>query len=93
LRLASRGGAEMLGRADCGQIAVGKRADFVIWDMTGVETAGAWDPVAALVLCAPVGVRETFVEGKAVVREGRLARAELRDIQAGAAASLKRLMS
>lgn len=92
LRLASRGGAEMLGRTDCGQLAPGKRADVVIWDMTGLEASGAWDPVAALVLCAPVSVRDSFVEGRSVVRDRQLVTSDLPTIQQNAATSLKRLM-
>ena len=83
----------MLGRGDCGYLAPGKRADFVVWNMAGLETSGAWDPVAALVLCAPVSVRDSFVEGEAVVREGQLVRSDLRAIQTSAAKSLKRLMA
>ena len=37
----TRGGAEVLGRPDCGTIAPGKRADLAIWDMRGIEAAGA----------------------------------------------------
>ncbi|MEO1611020.1 MAG: 8-oxoguanine deaminase [Pseudomonadota bacterium] len=72
LRLATRGGAEVLGRDDLGQLAPGKRADFAVFDISGIEAAGAWDPVAALVLCAPLSARETYVEGGAVVRDGRV---------------------
>lgn len=72
LRLATRGGAEVLGRDDFGQIAPGRRADFAVFDLSCIETAGAWDPVAALVLCAPLRARETWVEGRPVVREGRI---------------------
>ena len=92
LRLASRGGAEMLGRTDCGQLAPGKRADVVIWDMSGLEASGAWDPVAALVLCAPVSVRDSFVEGRSVVRDRQLVTSDLPTIQQNAVTSLKRLM-
>ncbi|MCR9151155.1 MAG: 8-oxoguanine deaminase [Rhodobacteraceae bacterium] len=77
LRLATRGGAEVLGRDDCGRIAPGMRADLAIWDMAGVEAAGAWDPVAALVLCGPGRVRDLFVEGRQVVRDGQLATIDL----------------
>ena len=42
----------------------GKRADLAIWDVSGIEAAGAWDPVAALVLCGPTRVRDLFVEGR-----------------------------
>ncbi|MBN9887678.1 8-oxoguanine deaminase [Salipiger abyssi] len=71
LRLATRGGAEVLGRHDCGQIALGKRADLALWDVTGVESAGSWDK-AALLLAGPQRVRHLFVEGRQVVRDGQL---------------------
>jgi len=77
LRLATRGGAEVLGRDDCGRIAPGMRADLAIWDMAGVEAAGAWDPVAALVLCGPGRVRDLFVEGRQVVRDGQVTSIDL----------------
>lgn len=77
LEIATLGGAQVLGRSDCGVIAPGKRADLAIWDVSGIEAAGAWDPVAALVLCGPVRVRDLFVEGRAVVRDGHLTRLDL----------------
>ena len=57
LEIATRGGAEVLGRSDCGQLAVGKRADVALWDVTGIDSAGCWDP-AALVLAGPQKVRK-----------------------------------
>ena len=72
LWIATRGGAEVLGRDDIGQIAVGKRADLALWDVGGLESAGSWDP-AALVLAGPRMVRDLFVEGRRIVAEGRLA--------------------
>ncbi|WP_394154280.1 8-oxoguanine deaminase [Loktanella salsilacus] len=71
LRLATRGGAAVLGRDDLGQIAVGKRADLAIWDVSGIESAGSWD-AAALVLAGPTRVRDLFVEGRQIVGEGRM---------------------
>ena len=71
LEIATRGGAEVLGRSDCGQIALGKRADIAIWDVRGLESAGSWDP-AALLLAGPTRVRDLFVEGRQVVRDGHL---------------------
>ena len=68
LEIATRGGAEVLGREDCGQIAVGKRADIALWDVTGLESAGSWDP-AALLLAGPQKVRHLFVEGRQIVRD------------------------
>ena len=72
LEIATLGGAQVLGRPDCGSIEVGKRADIAIWDVSGLEAAGAWDPVAALVLCGPPKVRDLFVEGRQIVRDGQV---------------------
>ncbi|MAM62654.1 8-oxoguanine deaminase [Maritimibacter sp. UBA3975] len=76
LRIATRGGAEVLGRHDCGQIAVGKRADIAIWDLAGIESAGSWDP-AALLLAGPTRVKHLFVEGRQVVRDGQVTTIDL----------------
>ena len=72
LHIATKGGAEVLGRDDLGSLEVGKRADFAVFDMTSMEASGAWDPVAALVLCAPLRAKHTYVEGRPVVRDGRI---------------------
>lgn len=76
LRIATRGGAEVLGRDDCGQIAPGMRADIAVWDLSGVEAAGSWDP-AALLLAGPSRVRDLFVEGRPIVRDGALTTLDL----------------
>jgi cytosine/adenosine deaminase-related metal-dependent hydrolase len=77
LEIATLGGASVLGRDDLGALAPGKRADFAVWPATGIETAGAWDPVAALILCGPHRVRDTYVEGRAVVRGGQVVTTDL----------------
>ena len=71
LRLATRGGAEVLNRPDCGQIAPGKRADLALWDVTQIDSAGSWDP-AALLLAGPTRVRDLFVEGRQIVGQGQM---------------------
>lgn len=76
LEIATRGGAQVLGRDDCGQITVGKRADIAIWDVTGVEAAGSWDP-AALLLAGPTRVRDLLVEGRKIVSGGEIASFDL----------------
>lgn len=77
LEIATLGGARVLGRPDCGALVAGKRADVAIWDLTGVEAAGNWDPVAALILCGPTRVRDLYVEGRAVVRDGQITTIDL----------------
>jgi cytosine/adenosine deaminase-related metal-dependent hydrolase len=76
LEIATRGGAEVLGRSDCGQLAVGKRADIAIWDVRGIESAGSWDP-AALLLAGPQKVRHLLVEGRQVVRDYQMVTLDL----------------
>ena len=77
LRVATRGGAACLGRDDIGSLEVGKRADVALFRIDGLGFAGAdIDPVAALVYCSPQCVRDLFVEGREIVRGGRLVRAD-----------------
>lgn len=77
LEIATLGGAQVLGRDDCGSLVAGQRADLAIWDLRGIEAAGVWDPVAALLLCGPTRVRDLFVEGRQVVRDGQLVTLDL----------------
>ena len=76
LEIATRGGAEVLGRDDCGQLAVGKRADFAMWDVSSLESAGSWDE-AAILLAGPTKAKHVFVNGKHVVNEGHLVSLDL----------------
>ena len=71
LEIATLGGARVLGRGDCGSLEVGKRADVALWDVSGIEAAGSWDPVAIL-LAGPARVKHLFVEGRQVVGDGRM---------------------
>ena len=83
LEIATLGGARVLGRDDCGALTPGMRADLAIWDVSGVESAGSWDP-AALLLAGPTRVRDLYVEGRAVVRGGQLATIDLPQVVARA---------
>lgn len=78
LEIATLGGAAVLGRDDIGALAPGMAADFVAFDLRQPGFAGALhDPVAALVFCAPSQVSLNVINGKVVVREGRLTTLEL----------------
>jgi cytosine/adenosine deaminase-related metal-dependent hydrolase len=76
LRLATRGGAAVLGRDDIGSLEPGKRADFAAWRTDGLELGGVEDAVAGLVLSAPHRVDLLVVEGEDVVRGGGLVHAD-----------------
>jgi cytosine/adenosine deaminase-related metal-dependent hydrolase len=79
LTLATRGGAQVLGRADIGHLAPGMCADLALFDLNTLAFAGGavHDPVAALLLCASPQAAYTIVNGRVVVREGQLATLEL----------------
>ena len=73
LALATIGGAQVLGRSDVGSLEPGKCADFFCLDLHTIGYAGALhDPVAAVVFCAPQPARTTVINGKVVVRDGRI---------------------
>jgi len=79
LALATRGGAEVLGRRDIGRLQQGLCADLALFDLHTVGMAGGavHDPVAALMLCASPQAAVTIVHGRVVVREGQLATVDL----------------
>jgi cytosine/adenosine deaminase-related metal-dependent hydrolase len=78
LEIATIGGAQVLGRDDIGALAPDMAADFVAFDLEQIAFAGGrHDPVAALVFCASAGVACSVVNGRVVVREGRLTTIEL----------------
>ena len=76
LEIATRGGADVLGRSDVGRLEVGKRADIAVWDVRGIESAGSWDP-EALFMAGPMKARHVFVEVRQVVRDGQIATLDL----------------
>ncbi|WHZ10311.1 MAG: 8-guanine deaminase [Burkholderiaceae bacterium] len=79
LALATRGGAEVLGRSDIGHLAVGQCADLALFDLDTLDFAGGavHDPVGALLLCASPKARHTVVDGRVVVRDGQLMTVDL----------------
>lgn len=73
LWLATRGGAAVLKRDDIGQLAVGKAADIIAYDLNRLAYAGAQhDPLAALLFCAPQPVTWSVINGRGVVADGML---------------------
>jgi cytosine/adenosine deaminase-related metal-dependent hydrolase len=79
LRIATLGGAQVLGRTDIGALSVGMCADFAIFDLRTLGFAGGavHDPVGALLLCASPPAAYTIVNGRLVVQQGRLSTLEL----------------
>jgi cytosine/adenosine deaminase-related metal-dependent hydrolase len=91
LEIATRGGADVLGRPDCGRLEPGARADIAIWDVSGIESAGSWDR-AALLLAGPTRVRHLLVEGRRIVRDGQLTSLDLAPVLRRQARLVSRLV-
>lgn len=78
LEIATLGGARVLGRDDIGALAAGMAADIVTIPLDEIGVAGAQhDPLAALFFCHVPRVGHSIVNGRVVVRDGRLATLEL----------------
>ncbi|MDD5656462.1 MAG: 8-oxoguanine deaminase [Elusimicrobia bacterium] len=86
LWLATRGGAGLLGRDDIGELSPGKAADIAVFDVSGLDFAGALsDPVAALLFCgASHKAKHVLVNGEPVVEGGRLVRVDETELAARA---------
>ena len=74
LWIATRGGAEVLGRDDIGALAPGMMADLIGIRVDTLPFAGGavHDPLAALVFCQPRNVDVSMVNGQVRVSEGHI---------------------
>ena len=74
LRMATMDGARALGLdVEIGSIEVGKRADLQLVNLRRLHTTPVYDPVSAVVYAAEAGdVEWVLIDGRVVLREGRL---------------------
>lgn len=82
LRVATRGGAQTLGRSDIGQITQGYCADLALFRTDTLPMAGGsvHDPVGALLLCSSQMSDYTIVNGRVVVDKGEFKPFELEPV-------------
>lgn len=82
LSLATREGARLLRRPELGTLAPGMAADLAIFDLTGVEYAGAsaHDPLGALLLCQSTRPRYVVCNGRILVADGRILALDLDEV-------------
>ncbi|HDH03468.1 MAG TPA: 8-oxoguanine deaminase [Actinobacteria bacterium] len=93
IRMATVGGAAVLGRNDIGRLAPGMAADFFAISLDDPAFAGSLhDPIAAAVLCAPQRVDFSWVHGRAVVVDGRVVGVDVERLVADHNAAAKALL-
>jgi len=77
LRLATVGGAEVLGRKDIGSIEVGMAADIIGFRQHQLSFAGGFDPVATIVFSPPSQVDFSMINGNTKVLHAELVNFDL----------------
>ncbi|MBV7272611.1 8-oxoguanine deaminase [Clostridium sp. PL3] len=81
LKVATRGGADVLGRSDTGRLDAEKAADIILFDLSGVEYAGCHDPLVSLVCLGNSSyTKMTIVNGKIVSIDGKLTTMDTNEI-------------
>jgi cytosine/adenosine deaminase-related metal-dependent hydrolase len=95
LRMATRGGAAVLGRDDIGALAPGMAADVIGVRADGLATAGGsvHDALASLVFCRIPNVDLSIVDGEVRVRDGRLTNVDVAALVARHDAAARALVS
>ncbi|KZZ44895.1 8-oxoguanine deaminase [Oleiphilus sp. HI0118] len=77
LRWATKGSAQVLGRNDIGELAVGKQADLALFKLDDARFSGSHDPLAALVLCGAHQADAVMVAGQWKVKNSALLHVDL----------------
>lgn len=91
LHMMTVGGARAVGRDDIGVLVPGKSADLVIHRSNVGEQAAAADPLAAMIFSSGTSVRDVYVAGRAIVRNGQLMFVRQEDVWREAAIASRRL--
>ena len=89
LEMGTIGGAACLGRRDIGRLAVGARADLVVW--LGDDVADIPDPVEAIVLGPDRRARHVLVGGQPIVTDATLLGMDLHAARTDLAVRARRL--
>lgn len=69
---ATRGSARLLGRADIGELSVGKQADLALFKLDELRFSGSHDPVSALLLCGADRADRVMIGGQWRVIDGQV---------------------
>jgi len=93
MHLATCGGAEAVGLGDrIGTLEPGKRADFILVDLSGPHTQPLFDVLSQMVYDARSSdVTTTVVDGNILVRDGEFTRLEVAEVVAKATECAQRL--
>jgi 5-methylthioadenosine/S-adenosylhomocysteine deaminase len=92
VRLATQGGATLLGHDGCGRIEQGACADLALFDLSHVDFIPDTDPVNQLVTCADsASVTDVMVGGVFKVRERKVTSVDIPSLRGRVSESIARL--
>jgi cytosine/adenosine deaminase-related metal-dependent hydrolase len=92
LRAATRDAALALGRDDLGLVAPGQRADLVMFDLGSSRYQPVWDPLKALITNGSAAdLTLAMVEGRVLLRDGRVLTADEGAVTRRGAAAIGRV--
>jgi cytosine/adenosine deaminase-related metal-dependent hydrolase len=90
---ATVGSANALGRQDLGRLAEGARADIVCIDLSGYHVGPILDPIRSLITCGTgQDVDTVFVDGRMIVKGGRVLNADEEKLRTAAPHILDRML-
>lgn len=93
LHWATAGGAAALGYDRIGQLAPGMAADIALFDLSHPRNMGLHDPTLAPMITGAAQVRDSFIGGKRLVRDGQISGVNLTDLGQEAREMTARLMA
>lgn len=92
IRMATQGGAKLLGLKSCGRIEQGACADLALFDLGHVDFIPGTDPVNQLVTCADsASVTDVMVDGEFKVRDRKIVSIDTTDLRRRVHDSVARL--
>jgi 8-oxoguanine deaminase len=90
---ATKGSAQLLGRNDIGELAVGKQADLALFKLEDLRFSGSHDPISALLLCGADRADRVMVAGKWRVIDGQVEGLDLKGLIADHSQAAKALVN
>jgi 8-oxoguanine deaminase len=90
---ATKGSAQLLGRSDIGELAVGKQADLALFKLDELRFSGSHDPISALLLCGADRADRVMVGGKWRVIDGQVEGLDLKGLIADHSQAARELIN
>ena len=89
---ATKGSAQVIGRNDIGELAVGRQADIALFKLDELRFSGSHDPLAALILCGAHKADAVMCKGKWLVKNSMLLNQDVKALYTEHSQQARRLL-